>query len=284
MKRREFVAGTAATGAVLASGIVVIGCGNAVEPAPSVELPVTQDNKIVVQVPRFPALASRGGAITVRPENWREGLPEAILLVHRGDPNDPPLFVAVNASCPHKGCPLGYMAAEDTIACPCHKSQFRAAPDPNRPGTCIGDVLHAPAVVGPTVYGVDIVDGETVRIDLRVRSCKPQPSVVSGKLTLALADFPALETVGGFEIVIPENFGDPIALVRQDQATIVALNATCTHTGCTIAFAPAAMRMECPCHGSAFNLDGAVVNGPAKDPVAKYPTTFDGTTIVVTVS
>jgi thiosulfate dehydrogenase (quinone) large subunit len=36
-------------------------------------------------------------------------------------------FVAFDAVCPHAGCPVGYDAAQQVIACPCHGSQFNAA-------------------------------------------------------------------------------------------------------------------------------------------------------------
>jgi Rieske Fe-S protein len=29
--------------------------------------------------------------------------------------------------------------------------------------------------------------------------------------------------------------------------------------------------IECPCHGSVFNLDGTVAHGPAKAPLAAQP-------------
>ncbi len=40
-----------------------------------------------------------------------------------------------------------------------------------------------------------------------------------------------------------------------------AASAICTHLGCTVNLAPKGF--HCPCHGSVFNLEGAVVSGPA---------------------
>ncbi len=36
-------------------------------------------------------------------------------------------FVAFNAVCPHAGCPVGYDASQQVLACPCHGSQFSAS-------------------------------------------------------------------------------------------------------------------------------------------------------------
>jgi cytochrome b6-f complex iron-sulfur subunit len=50
-------------------------------------------------------------------------------------------------------------------------------------------------------------------------------------------------------------------LLTQSGGTLTALDATCTHMGCTVA--PDGDHLACPCHGSEFALTGAVKNGPA---------------------
>ncbi len=57
----------------------------------------------------------------------------------------------------------------------------------------------------------------------------------------------------------------------------VAVSAACTHTGCEVSgWRPDTGELECPCHGSRFNvLDAArVVNGPATRPLAYLPIEF----------
>jgi menaquinol-cytochrome c reductase iron-sulfur subunit len=41
----------------------------------------------------------------------------------------------------------------------------------------------------------------------------------------------------------------------------VAFTAKCPHAGCFIGFTPGEKEFKCPCHTSAFNLDGTRVNG-----------------------
>ncbi|HET7533387.1 MAG TPA: FAD-dependent oxidoreductase [Nocardioidaceae bacterium] len=50
-----------------------------------------------------------------------------------------------------------------------------------------------------------------------------------------------------------------------------AVSPTCTHMGCLISFNGAEKAWECPCHGSRFGLDGAVLQGPATRPLKRRP-------------
>jgi Rieske Fe-S protein len=45
--------------------------------------------------------------------------------------------------------------------------------------------------------------------------------------------------------------------------TVTAFTATCPHLGCAVDFDPAAGLFECPCHESAFALDGKKISGPS---------------------
>jgi menaquinol-cytochrome c reductase iron-sulfur subunit len=44
----------------------------------------------------------------------------------------------------------------------------------------------------------------------------------------------------------------------------IAFTAKCPHAGCFIGYTPGAKVFQCPCHTSAFNLDGSRVNGDAE--------------------
>ena len=61
----------------------------------------------------------------------------------------------------------------------------------------------------------------------------------------------------------------PIILVNVD-GEIRAFEAVCTHEGCPLGWNPTQHLIRCPCHGSAFDTRGQVVNGPAKLPLAAY--------------
>ncbi len=46
---------------------------------------------------------------------------------------------------------------------------------------------------------------------------------------------------------------------------------TCTHMGCKLNWNRAEQSWDCPCHGSRFGADGAVLNGPAQEPLGRLP-------------
>ncbi|MCG7592688.1 ubiquinol-cytochrome c reductase iron-sulfur subunit [Mycobacterium sp. PSTR-4-N] len=58
-----------------------------------------------------------------------------------------------------------------------------------------------------------------------------------------------------------------------------AFSAVCTHSGCLVNKI-ADGTIDCPCHGSKFSLDGAVVNGPAKKPLEPVAVRVQGDSIV----
>lgn len=55
---------------------------------------------------------------------------------------------------------------------------------------------------------------------------------------------------------------------------VYAQSAVCTHRRCKVK--PAGDGFECPCHGAAFTLDGAVARGPAKRDLSRYSVEQDG--------
>ncbi|MFZ3555621.1 MULTISPECIES: FAD-dependent oxidoreductase [unclassified Streptomyces] len=57
--------------------------------------------------------------------------------------------------------------------------------------------------------------------------------------------------------------GGRAAVYRDPDGKLHALSARCTHLGCLVAFNAAERAWECPCHGSRFDTDGRVVQGPA---------------------
>lgn len=71
-------------------------------------------------------------------------------------------------------------------------------------------------------------------------------------------------------------YGEQKVVVTQPtKGEFVGLSATCTHQGCTVAEV-AGGTINCPCHGSKFNLDGSVANGPATSPLPKKQVTVQG--------
>jgi glycine/D-amino acid oxidase-like deaminating enzyme/nitrite reductase/ring-hydroxylating ferredoxin subunit len=62
--------------------------------------------------------------------------------------------------------------------------------------------------------------------------------------------------------------GERRAVYRDEDGHTHAVSATCTHLGCIVGFNDADKTWECPCHGSRFDTDGRVLQGPAVRPLA----------------
>jgi cytochrome b6-f complex iron-sulfur subunit len=58
------------------------------------------------------------------------------------------------------------------------------------------------------------------------------------------------------------------AVIINQEGVLQAISLTCTHLGCTIEENKEnGAGFTCPCHGSAFDGNGKVINGPAQKPL-----------------
>ena len=64
--------------------------------------------------------------------------------------------------------------------------------------------------------------------------------------------------------------GDNVAAFRDEDGRLHAVSAVCTHMGCILGWNETDRSWDCPCHGSRFELDGAVMHGPAVTPLAPH--------------
>jgi Rieske Fe-S protein len=61
--------------------------------------------------------------------------------------------------------------------------------------------------------------------------------------------------------------GQHVAVYRDDSGATTRRSAVCTHMGCLVDWNDAERTWDCPCHGSRFKADGAVISGPAESPL-----------------
>jgi 3-phenylpropionate/trans-cinnamate dioxygenase ferredoxin component len=75
-----------------------------------------------------------------------------------------------------------------------------------------------------------------------------------------------------------------VVLARVDGAWY-AFDNVCTHMQCPLSMGDLdGIRVECPCHGSAFDVtSGGVLNGPATEPVETFPVRVEGQDLQVAV-
>ncbi|MCZ6678955.1 MAG: Rieske 2Fe-2S domain-containing protein [Candidatus Poribacteria bacterium] len=90
----------------------------------------------------------------------------------------------------------------------------------------------------------------------------------------------ALKQVGGGqkvsdrEVLDALNIGEALLLVRVDKETVAANTIICTHQRCEVAYNERRERLDCPCHGSRYDLNGKVIQGPARRPLKHFKATI----------
>lgn len=107
----------------------------------------------------------------------------------------------------------------------------------------------------------------------------PNPNPGNNRLTVNLNS--QIQNVGDFII------SGGVVLIRlaagNVPASFSAVTSTCTHQGCTLSGYTGG-KIECASacgHGSRFNADGTVSNGPATASLTKYTVEISGTTLNV---
>lgn len=96
------------------------------------------------------------------------------------------------------------------------------------------------------------------------------PAAAPGGAIAKTADVP----VGSGVIV------DDVVITQPAAGEFKGFSSTCTHKGCTVDKV-ADGTIDCPCHGSKFNLDGSVANGPATKPLEAKAVAVQGDSIVL---
>ncbi|WP_407702587.1 Rieske 2Fe-2S domain-containing protein [Trichococcus shcherbakoviae] len=61
--------------------------------------------------------------------------------------------------------------------------------------------------------------------------------------------------------------GKKTGAYRDENGQLHLVSTTCSHLGCTVRWNDAERSWDCPCHGSRFNYDGDVLDGPAVHPL-----------------
>ena len=99
------------------------------------------------------------------------------------------------------------------------------------------------------------------------------PIVIGEAFTIRIADFPALQSVGGIARVDGSS-SNPIAVSRIGANSFVALSMICPHAG----YRPISIvsgGFRCPNHGALFANDGNWTGGQRTRDLQSYPTTYN---------
>lgn len=77
----------------------------------------------------------------------------------------------------------------------------------------------------------------------------------------------APESLGPGQARVGRMGREVVAAYRDEAGGLHSVSGRCTHLGCVVAFNDAERSWDCPCHGSRFDVDGAVLHGPAVEPL-----------------
>lgn len=103
----------------------------------------------------------------------------------------------------------------------------------------------------------------------------------NGALALNVGGSSPLASAGGAAIVQYQS--GYLLVARTGQDAFTAVSAICTHQACIIN-AIAGSDYVCTCHGSAFDLSGRVLSGPAPSSLRQFATSFDASSNTLTIS
>lgn len=153
-------------------------------------------------------------------------------------------------------------------------------------GTVLADVTQIGP--GPAVIRLKAAD---VSIEVSVTVSNPQTGVDE---TTVYQTSP-LAAPGG-SVQYSFSSAPPFTLNRVDANRFVTLDSICKHNGCTVArykkhivggspTAPVIQSfIECPCHGSRYDIEGRVIRGPAQADLSRFETAYDSATDIVSIT
>jgi nitrite reductase/ring-hydroxylating ferredoxin subunit len=77
--------------------------------------------------------------------------------------------------------------------------------------------------------------------------------------------------------------GGRFYLARQQDGGFIALSLRCTHLGCSVSWEENKHRFICPCHSSAFDINGEVLNPPASRALDYFPVLIENGVVKVDI-
>jgi thiosulfate dehydrogenase [quinone] large subunit len=166
-----------------------------------------------------------------------------------------------------------------------HKLRLPARPTPHESAAVQDDVerrtLLRGGLIAAVVAAVGVAAGSALALARRPSAAAVSPgSLPPGSTTPGASASPgaagagaviaaaASVAVGSSKSFTAPN-GAPAYLLHPTTDTFIAFNATCTHQGCPVSYVRPGF--HCPCHGSTFDQNGQVTQGPANTPLVKIP-------------
>jgi Rieske Fe-S protein len=115
-----------------------------------------------------------------------------------------------------------------------------------------------------------------------------KPAATAESATTSADSAPAVTAAPGGDAIaktadVPVGSGvivDEVVITQPAAGEFKGFSSKCTHKGCAVNKV-ADGTIDCPCHGSKFNLDGTVAKGPATEPLETKAIAVQGDSIVL---
>jgi Rieske Fe-S protein len=114
---------------------------------------------------------------------------------------------------------------------------------------------------------------KTALFVLGILTVWPTRLVWAKKVAISLDKVEKLKDAGGSLILKIKD--KKVLFIRESQESIRSLDPTCTHNKCQVAYNADKNTIDCPCHGSRYDLEGNVLQGPAPEPLKSFETYID---------
>lgn len=142
-------------------------------------------------------------------------------------------------------------------------------------GTLSGIVLTGLLAHGESPYAA-VFDPGRISVVAGFTNFVKEAADVIGHLVAA--PFPAkrlndLADMAPGEGRVVQHEGRSVALHRDEDGALHAVDPACSHIKCTVAWNASERSWDCPCHGSRFAADGAVLTAPARKPLQRITIT-----------
>lgn len=134
------------------------------------------------------------------------------------------------------------------------------------------------------IYGLSSIIGAMMAIPAFIYLFFP-PKAKSSEEWVDAADLSQIPLNSPEEVVFRRNKVDgwkvtseksTAWVVRTGDQQVTAFAPQCTHLGCAYHWDEAHKYFLCPCHTSAFSMDGRVLSGPAPRPLDRYAVKIEG--------
>ena len=109
-----------------------------------------------------------------------------------------------------------------------------------------------------------------------------QKSVVNNEISIDIPSSPIANK--NTRALVKYNNGNAILVEHNTDDTYRAISGICTHQSCVVSGYDAGSSVfVCPCHGSRFDLQGNVVQGPAGSNLRSYTTRVENNSLIISL-